>query len=269
MNTIHPIVAFVQRLPGRILAGGSLAVVLLAGALPAGAQPFGPSAMPPHRDDLRVIIENSRSGPRFRAGPKGEEFYFVRGIPPGRLIDRRETLLDLLLHPAVNSLAWGLGELANAELAAALGLPVRTPLYAVQPRVVVVSAVPPGYFVAEALPQDVALVYAGPRGEPVVLVRRVPPGAVIAYQSSPTGVVLSECIVVPPVQMAVMPEPPPPLPAIYASQAAPAQPAPPPAPPVAMAAGKTSTVLYDANHNPIGVYVTDPDGKKEFVPIAP
>ncbi len=191
----------------------------------------------------------------------------MREGPAGRLIERRETFLDLLLRPTVNSLAWGLGELTSIELAATLGLPVHTTLYAVQPQVAVVSYVPQGYFVAEALPQNVALVAAGPRGEPVVLVRRVPPGAVIAYQSSPTGVVLSECIVVPPVQMAVMPEPAPMQ--VYASQPAPSMPSPTPAPPVAIAAGKTSTVLYDANHNPVGVYITDSDGRKEFVPIAP
>ncbi len=257
-------------------------MALLAVAAPATAEAQPPSVrrdeQPPHRD-LRVVIESSRSGPRFLEGPKREEFVFVRGVPAGRLIDRRETLLELLLRPAVSSLAWGLGEVSTAELAALLGLPLRTTLYAVQPQVAVVSAVPPGYFVAEALPQNVALVSVGPRGEPVVLVRRVPPGAVIAYQSSPGGVVLGECIVVPPVQQVVMVAEP--VPVVYASQpaslfgpqlsgnasvSAPAAP-PPAAPQVAVAPGKNGKIVYDADKKPIGVIVLDSDGKQEFVPL--
>ncbi len=225
------------------------------------------------RRDLRVVIENSRSGPRFFEGPKRVEFGLVRGAPVGRFIERRESLLDLMLRPSVNALVWGLGELTSVELARALDLPTRTVLYTVQPGVALVSAVPPGYFVAEALPQNVALVVAGPRGEPVVLVRRVPPGAVIAYQSSPTGVVLAECIVVPPVQqVVVMAEP-----AVYANQStsifAPqlsGGTAPPPATPtaqVAVAPGKKGKLVYDANSQPIGVIILDSEGKQEFVPI--
>jgi hypothetical protein len=244
---------------------------LFVAFLPATAQAQpGPAYVVPGREvaprrDLRVIVD-PRLGPQFRVGPNREEFAFVRGVPSGRLIDRRETLLDLLLHPAVNAFAWGLGEVANEEVAAMLGLPMHTVLYGVEPNVVVYSSVPPGYYVAETLPANAALVYNGPRG-PVVLVSRVPAGAVVAYQTAPNGVVLSECVVLPP-QPVVMPEPVsmPPPPAVYATS----QPPPPPtapAPTVPMAAGKTSTVVYDANHNPIGVVVTDPDGKKEFVPI--
>jgi hypothetical protein len=260
---------------GLSLAGGMLAAALMFGALSLtmSAQPGPPRRDEPlPRRDLRVVIENTRSSPRFLEGPRREEFVFVREAPRGILIDRRETLLDLLLRPAVRSLAWGLGDLTSVELAAALGLPVHTTLYAVEPGMTVVSSVPPGYFVAEALPQNVALVSTGSRGEPVVRVRRVPPGAVIAYQSSPSGVVLNECIVVPPVQQVVlMAETAPPAPVVYASggpaPTAAQAPASGPQPAVPVAAGKTSAVVYDANHNPIGVVVTDPDGKKEFVPL--
>jgi hypothetical protein len=253
------------------IAAAAFAVGLFAASLasPAQAQPLpgygGPDRELMPRRDLRVVVD-PRLGPQFRVGPNREEFAFVQGVPPGRLIDRRETLLDLLLHPAVNAFAWGLGEVANEEVAAMLGLPMHTVLYGVEPNVVVYSSVPPGYYVAETLPANAALVYSGPRG-PVVLVSRVPAGAVVAYQSAPNGMVLNECVVVPP-QPVVMsePMPMPPPPAVYATSQ-PAATAPTTAPTVPMAAGKTSTVVYDANHNPIGVVVTDPDGKKEFVPI--
>jgi hypothetical protein len=87
----------------------------------------------------------------------------------------------------------------------------------------------------------------------------VPAGAYMAYSAAPNGAVIGQCVVVP--QMAPAPVPMPPAPA-------PAPPAvyntPPPAPAQPTSA---STVLYDANHNPIGVLVTNPDGSQHFVPV--
>ncbi len=272
------------RFPGALrsvvtVSATGLAALLFAVSLPGSAQAQpGPGFAGPGRGgdrgpdrglaprrDVRVFVD-PHLGPQFRVGPNREEFHYVWGVPPGRFIERRETLLDLLLHPTVNAFAWGLGEVANEEVAALLGLPLHTPLYGVEPNVIVYSSVPPGYYVAEALPANAALVYSGPRG-PAVLVSHVPPGAVIAYQTAPNGVVLSECVVVPP-QPVVIAESAPPPPLVYATSQPPAPTAQPTtAPTVPMAAGKTSTVVYDANHNPIGVVVTDSDGKKEFVPI--
>ena len=256
-----------------------IATVLFAGGLAAAALAQPPSSYPPGpygraaevpapRRDVRVVIENPHAAPRFLVGPRREEFAFVREVPAGRHIISRELFLDYLLRPSVNAFAWGLGDIADAEVATMLGLPLRTTVYAVDPTVAVVSSVPSGYFVAQALPQDVALVTNTPQG-PMVLVRRMPPGAVVAYQSSANGMVLNECVVVPPVQqVVVMPEPVPPPPAVYASSQ-PAQPAPAPAaaPQVPVAPGKNGKIVYDGSGKPIGVIIVDGDGKQEFVPI--
>ncbi len=266
---LHPPHSNSLRVAAAMLLAGGLAVAALA--QPPSFYPPGPNGrpdVPGPRRDVRVVIENPHAAPRFLAGPRREEFAFVREGPVGRHIGSRESFLEYLLRPSVNAFAWGLGDIADVEVATMLGLPLRTTVYAVDPTVAVVSSVPPGYFVAQALPQDVALVTNTPHG-PVVLVRRMPPGAVVAYQSSPNGMVLNECVVVPPVQqVVVMPEPTSPPPAVYASSQ-PAQPTPAPAaaPQVPVAPGKNGKLVYDGSGKPIGVIIVDGDGKQEFVPI--
>jgi hypothetical protein len=258
-------------LPRRLsatLATGVLALAMLAPLLPATAH-----AQPPmDRDhgpgrDLHVDID-PRLGPRFYVGPDRRAFVFVSPYAPGARITTRDMLLGLLLRPSVDAVAWGLGEVTTIEVANLLGLPVNTPVYGLEAGVPVVSTLPPGYFVAESLPQNVALVSSGPAG-PVVVVSRVPAGAFVAYQTSPTGVVLNECVVVPPVQQMVMVQPTTPAPTVV--MAAPATTtAPAPAPAVSSAtpmSSKTGKIMYDSNGKPVGVMVTDPDGKQEFVPI--
>ncbi len=243
---------------------------MLASLLPttAHAQPPMDRDHGPGRD-LHVDID-PRLGPRFYVGPDRRAFVFVSPYGPGARIVSRASLLDLLLHPAVDAVAWGLGEITTIEVANLLGLPVNTPVYGLEAGVPVVSTLPPGYFVAESLPQNVALVSSGPAG-PVVVVPRVPAGAFVAYQTSPTGVVLNECVVVPPVQQMVMVQPATPAPTVM--MAAPANtvaPAPAPAPTASSStpmSSKTGKIMYDSNGKPVGVMVTDPDGKQEFVPI--
>jgi len=260
-------------------AAGLLAAVVAVGALPAPAQ-----AQPPHdgfgdrgpHRDVRVLIEPGRPGPHFVYGPGHDEFIFVHGVPPGRFINTRESLLDMLLHPAVEAVAWGLGDIATVEVANLLGVPVHTTLYGVEPGVTVVSALPPGYFVAQAVPENVALVSSGPAG-PVVLVRHVPPGAFVAYQTSSTGVVLNECVVVPPVQQFVVPTVSSPAPTVVMTTPALAPSAvttpAPAATPAASAASsvpmssKMGKIVYGADGKPVGVLVLDSDGKQEFVPL--
>jgi len=261
-------------------AAGLLAAVVAAGALPSLAH-----AQPPFRDgrdgwgdrgphrDVQVLIEPGRAGPRFVYGPGRDEFLFVRGVPEGRFINSRESLLDLLLHPAVDAVAWGLGDIASVEVANLLGLPVHTTLYAVEPGVSVVSTLPPGYFVAQTVPENVALVSSGPAGA-VVVVRHVPPGAFVAYQTSPNGVVLNECVVVPPVQQVVVPAVATPAPAVVMTSPAPAvvtapapTAAPAPAAPAVPMSNKMGKIVYGADGKPAGVIVLDADGKQEYVPI--
>jgi len=78
------------RRPG--IAVGMLAALLFAGAITGvlQAQPGPPrrDELPPRRD-LRVVIENPHTAPRFLEGPRREEFAFVRELPRGRIIDRR------------------------------------------------------------------------------------------------------------------------------------------------------------------------------------
>jgi len=250
--------------------------VTCAGLLPstARAQPGlgGPGGGPFDHRDLRVEAD-PRGGPRFFAGPGRNEFVFVRGVPAGRFISSRDLLLSLLLQPAVDSVVWGLGDVATLEVANLLGVPMHTTLYAVQPGISVVSGVPAGYFVAEAVPQNVALVTNSVAG-PVVLVRRVPPGTFIAYQSNAAGLVVNECIVVPPVQQVLMvPTVATPAPTVVVGQPAPAPaatpaPAPTPAPAAAPApSNKVGSMVYDANGKPIGVIVTEGNGTTQFIPV--
>ncbi len=258
------------------VTAGVLALALVASLIPITASAQPPSRFGPNRD-VHVAITDPHAGPRFFIGPNHEDFHFVRPLPERHLIDSRDSLRNLLLRPLANAVAWGIGDIVTVELANALGLPVNTTLYGVAPGVQVVSTLPPGYFVAEAVPANVALVTAGP-AETVVVCRRVPPGAFIAYQTSPTGVVLNECVVVPPVQQIVMPmvaTTPVPVPATPAPAVSPA-PAPAPAPAVAPAAAssipmssKVGKIMYDANQKPIAVMILDPDGKQEVVPLNP
>jgi hypothetical protein len=239
------------------IAAATLATVLFMGAVPntAHAQP-GPAFVTPGPGpgrDLR-IERDPRGQVLIRNGR--DPYRFVAEVPVGRHIERRDVLLDLLLHPVANAFVWGLGDIANAEMAAMLGLPVRTVVYGVEPGVVVYSSMPPGYAYAEGLPANVALVSSGPTG-PVVVMPNVPPNAYMAYQTAPNGAIISECVVVP--QMAVS-MPVPSMPPVYAPPA-PTSPAAAPAP------GAASTVLYDASHNPIGVLITNPDGSQHFVPV--
>ncbi len=269
-------------------AVGLLTVAMLATLAPstALAQP-GPRGGPPGRDgfdrggprpDIHVTITDPHAGPRFFIGPSHQDFHFVAVAPERGRIDSRDTLRNLLLRPLANSVAWGLGDIVTAELANALGVPINTTVYGVAPGVPVVSTLPPGYFVAESIPTNVALVSAG-TVNPVVLCNRVPPGAFVAYQTSATGVVLNECIVVPPVQQVVLPVVATvPVPATVAPTivSAPA-PAPAPAAPVAAApstgtssipmSSKVGKIVYDSNQKPIGVIILDADGQQEFVPL--
>ena len=204
------------------------------------------------------MIENNRSTPRFIQGYDQEEFTYVRGVSPGRVIVSRELFLDQLLQPPGNALVWGLGEVSSLEVADYLGLSLHTPLYATQLNLPVFPSLPPGYFVAGALPADVALVAASPQG-PIVLFRRLPPGTVVAYQPLADGRVLNECLVVPPPSAEFFAAPgslPPPSPVQPATV--------PPAP--APAAGTGSHVVYDASGKVNGVVVISPDGRQEFVP---
>jgi hypothetical protein len=245
-------------------AATMLTFVLFAGfsSVTAQAQPgpafVGPGPGPELHRELR-IERDQRGAVLIRNGH--DAFHFVELAPAGRHIERRDVLLDLLLHPGVNAFVWGLGDVANLEMAAMLGLPVRTVLYGVEPGVVVYSGLPPGYTYAEALPANVALVSSGPAG-PMVLVPNVPPGAYMAYQAAPNGAVVGQCVVVPqamPVPVPVpMPQVPVPTPPVYNSNPTSTQPP---------ATGNTGTVVYDANHNPIGVLITNPDGSKTFVPV--
>jgi hypothetical protein len=225
------------------------------------------------------MIEPGRPGPHFVYGPNHEEFLFVRDVPRGRLIGTRAVLLDMLLHPTVDAVAWGLGDVATVELASLLGLPLHTTLYAVEPGVAVYSTLPPGYYPAQALPENVALVTSGPAG-PVVLARYVPPGAFVAYQTAPSGALLNECIVVPPVQPAVvMPTVTSPAPAVVMAPAPAPPPAPAPAPiaaapaPAPMAASpapgsnKQGKIVYGADGKPVGVIILNADGTQNFVPL--
>ena len=252
-------------------AAGLLAAVVAAGVLPlpAQAQPrdgFGDHG--PHRD-VQVLIEPGRDR-RFVYGPNRDEFLFVRPMPAGRFINSRESLLDLLLRPTVDAVAWGLGDIATVEVANLLGVPVHTTLYAVEPGVPVVSTLPPGYFVAQAVPENVALVTSSPAG-PVLLTRHVPPGAFVAYQTTPAGVVLSECVVVPPMQQIVVPTVSTPAPTVVVTSPAPAvAPAPAPAAPVSSSmpmSSKQGKIVYGADGKPMGVIILDADGKQEFVPL--
>jgi hypothetical protein len=254
----------------RVAALGSLLVVGLTALAPttALAQPYPDN----HRGDIHVFLD--RGNPRFGYGPHNDDFVFVRGVPAGRFINSRDSLLDLLLRPVANAVAWGVGDIATIEVANLLGLPLHTTVYAVQAGVPVYTTVPQGYFVAESVPQNVALVTYTPQG-PVVVNRCVPPGTFVAYQAAPNGVVMNECLVVPPVQqqivvaappvttvvtaaptVAIAPQPATPAPAVTA---APATPAPEPA--------KVGQIVYDANGKPLGVIVTVSDGKTEFVPL--
>jgi hypothetical protein len=251
-----------------------LAVTMFAILLPgiAQAQPRPLSergAGPVPSRDLHVDID-PRLGPHFYVGPQHNDFYFVRPYPAGRGIGSRDILLNLLLQPTVDAVAWGLGEITTIEVANLLGLPVNTPVYGLEASVPIVSTLPPGYFVAESLPPNIALVSYGPAG-PVVLVSRMPAGAFIAYQTSPTGVVLNQCVVVPPVQQVVMLQPTTPAPAVMmVPPVTSAAPAPTPAPAANTSipmSSKTGKIVYDANAKPIGVIIIDADGKQEFVPI--
>jgi hypothetical protein len=253
------------------LATGVLAVTMFTALLPATAQaqpPFGHDRGPGR--DLHVDID-PRLGPHFFVGPDRRDFYFVHPYVAGAVIRDRDSLLDLLLRPTVDAVAWGLGEITTDAVANILGVPVHTVVYGLEPGVPIVSTLPPGYFSAEAVPQNVALVSSGPAG-PVVLVPRVPAGAFIAYQTSPTGTVLSECVVVPPVQQMVMAQPTTPAPAVVMTAPAMSSPAPAPAPAPAVSSStpmssKTGKIVYDSNGKPIGVIVVDADGKQEFVPL--
>ncbi len=258
----------------QLLTTGVVAVAMSVALLPATAQaqPRPMERGPGPGRDLRVEID-PRGGPRFFAGPDHHAFVFVAPLAERREIRDRDSLLGLLLRPTVDAVAWGLGEVTTAEVANLLGVPVATTVYGVEPGVQIVSTLPPGYFVAQSVPQDVALVAQGPAG-PVVLVRRVPAGSFIAYQTSPSGVVLGQCIVVPPVQQVIVPVPTTPAPTMVTTPApAPtvvSTPAPAPAPTVSSSmamSSKTGKVVYDSNGKPIGVIVVDPEGKQEFVPL--
>ena len=235
----------------------------------------------PGRPEVRVRIDDPHAGPRFYTGPGRDDFFFVRGAPERRSIDSRDSLRDILLRPFAEAVAWGIGDIATVEVANLLGLPINTTLYAVQPEVPVFSTLPPGYFVAQGVPENVALVRNGPYG-PEVVVRRVPPGSFIAYQTSTSGVVLNECVVVPPVQQVIVYNQVPmvttPAPTVVmttpapapAPVAAPATPAPEPAPAANTSipmSSKTGKIVYDSNAKPVGVIILDADGKQEFVPI--
>jgi hypothetical protein len=253
---------------------------LLAAAMLATLAPSVALAQPPPRGgpdhgpgrDIHVTITDPRAGPHFFIGPDHRDFHFVNVITDRRRIETRDSLRDLLLRPLANSVAWGLGNIVTVELANALGLPVNTTVYGVAPGVPVVATLPPGYFVAESIPTNVALVSEGTTN-PVVLVNRVPPGAFVAYQTSPTGVVLNECVVVPPVQQVVVPT------VVTTTVPVPATPAPgvaatPATEPSASSSNipmssKVGKIVYDANQKPIGVIILDSDGKQEFVPLNP
>ncbi len=255
---------------------GVLALAIFTTILPGTAQAqgrgpdFGRGGPPTVRPDVRVFIDDPRAGPRFLVGPGRDEFHFVRAAPAPRFIDSRDTLRDLLLRPLADSIAWGIGDVATLELANLLGLPINTPVYAVQAGVPMYSTLPPGYFVAESLPQNVALITYGSAGE-MVLSRRVPPGAFVAYQTSPQGVVLGECIVVPPQPQIIVPTVTTPAPQVVVA----ATPAPAPAATAAqpstssvpMSSTKSGKIVYDSNGKPIGVIVVESNGQQEFVPI--
>jgi len=239
----------------------AVAFVLSAGltSIVAQAQPgpaFGPGPGPEFHRDLR-IERDPRGAVLIRNGR--DPYRFVAEVPPGARLERREVLIDLLRHPVGGAFIWGLGEIANVEIAASLGLPVRTVVYGVEPGVFVYSSLPVGYTYAEALPPNVALVSSGPAG-PVVVMQSVPPGAYMAYQAAPNGAVISQCVVVPQgapvaIPQATLPAPP----AVYQPPQTQA--------PQGPATGNVGTVLYDANHNPIGVLITNSDGSQHFVPI--
>ena len=205
------------------------------------------------------MIENNQDRPRFYQGPHQEEFSYVRDLPPGRIIASRELFLDQLLSPPGNALVWGLGVVGSIEVAESLGLPLNTPLYAIQADVAVFPSIPPGYFVADGLPPNVALVAEGPQG-PMILFRRLPPGTVIAYQPLTDDRVLNECLVVPPPTADLAPAP-----VTFPSPAAPVSAPASPLTSVA-ATGSPSTVVYDANGKVVGVVIIGADGRQEFVP---
>ncbi|HVU37245.1 MAG TPA: hypothetical protein VHC95_02840 [Opitutales bacterium] len=228
---------------------------------PPGRGPFGP----PH--DVHVVPD-SHSGPHFYYGPNHEEFHFVHTYGERHVIVSRDALIDLLAHPLLNTVAWTIGDVLNAELANSLGIPVNTTLYAVAPGTPIVSTLPPGYFVAEAVPANVALVTQGPNGE-LIVIRRVPPGAFVAYQTSVTGTILNTAIVVPPVQQIVVQAAPtvvvaPPVASAPPVIAAPAAPEGSSSIPLSPKIGK---IVYDDGHQPIGVIVLDSDGQQEFIPL--
>lgn len=205
------------------------------------------------------VVNNIRSGPRYFYGPYQEEFHFVRSYPGPHFIQTRESLRDLLLRPLANSIAWGIGDIVTLELAHALGLPVNTTLYALAPGVAVVSALPVGYCIAEPIPANVALITVGPAGE-VIVCNRVTTGSYVAYQTSPSGVVINQVVVVPSpattdsTTVAAAPETPAPATPSVTSSSVPVSP-------------KVGKVVYDADKNPIGVIVLSNDGSQEFVPL--
>jgi len=266
---------------------GVAAALLAANLIPVPLQAADRGAIVPGPGfgsrNVRVVAD-PRGGPHFLSGPRGDDFFFVRGAPEGRFIDSRDSLLAYLLAPVADSVAWGLGAVTTVEVANMLGVPVNTVVYGVEPDIAVYSTLPQGYFVAESIPSGVALVRRDPRGSPVVLYRRVPPGAFVAYQVSAGGIVLNQCLVVPPVQQVVVPAATPAPQAVYVATppvtavttAAPATTVA--APPVVAApaetasvpmSSKTGKIQYDANGKPSGVIVQDADGKFEYVPIEP
>ncbi|HVY70139.1 MAG TPA: hypothetical protein VHH73_09435 [Verrucomicrobiae bacterium] len=210
------------------------------------------------------MFTDAHARPRFYSGPNHEDFHFVRYYTTPRFIETRASLRELLLRPLANSVAWGLGNIIDAELARALGLPVYTTLYGVAPGVRVVSVLPAGYYVAEAIPANVALVTTGFAGE-IVLCNRVPPGAFVAYQTTTTGMVVNEVVVIPPVQPAVTPLAPT-APTVAAESAPPPAPQEP-APTSIPVSSKIGKVVYDSAQKPVGVLILANDGSQEFVPL--
>lgn len=227
--------------------------------------------------DVHVVVTDPHAGPRFYYGPNHAEFHFVRPLPERHIITTRESFLDLLLHPIANAVAWSIGDVVSADLANALGVPVNSTVYAVAPGTPIVSTLPPGYFVAEAVPANVALVTQGPAGA-MVIYRNVPPGAFVAYQTSVTGSILNEVIVVPPVQQVVVQQvnpaptvivapPAATTPSVVTAPATPAEPAAAEGSSSLPLSSKIGKIVYDGNHQPIGVIVLDSDGQQEFVPL--
>lgn len=218
---------------------------------------------PPH--DVHVVLADPHARPRYFIGANHEEFHFVRDCPVPFFIQTRASMRELLLRPLANSIVWGIGDIITIELSHSLGLPLYTPLYAIAPGVQVVSFLPVGYYMAEPIPTNVALITAGPAGE-VVVCNRVTPGSYVAYQTSTTGVVVNEVVVVPPVEQT------PALNTAVASTMAPptvVSTPPPSAPdPAAIAvSSKIGKVVYDADKLPVGVIVLSTDGTQEFIPL--